>query len=190
MAGVVVLLVAGCAGRQPYLQTYVQERPVQACRIGVLPLINQSSYKQGETLMYRLLLSGLINERTWSLALEGDVRKIYRDMHLRPWRQQTPDQLRVLASRLEVDLLIGGRIIEMKEEIKGGGIDPRLKVEVQVYNGRDGTLLWSTYHGRKGADYRKLMHFGLRNTVSELGQKMIEEILRLWEEEGLLACAD
>lgn len=190
MIGATALFLGGCAASRPYLQAYTAQVPVAACSVAVLPIVNQSDYDQGGTILHRLLLSALLNERPWRLALEGDVRRIYRELHLRPWQQPTPDQIRVLGSRLEVDLLIGAKIITMEEQIKGGKLNPRLKIELQVYDGAEGTLLWSTYHSRKGTDYRKLMHFGLSNTVSELGKKMLKEILILWKEEGMSACPD
>ncbi len=190
MAVAALVLLNGCAGSRPHLQEFKIEQHVQVCSVGVLPLINRSGYGQGDTIIYRVILAELVNHRSWRLALEGDVRRIYRELRLRPWIQPSPEQMQIIASRLGVDVLVGGEILEMKEQVEGDRVNPLLKLQLQVYNGKDGTLLWSTYHGREGSDYRKLMHFGLSNTVSQLGKKMMKEILRLWEEEELLACAD
>lgn len=183
-------LLGGCAGSRPHLQEFSVARPVQACSVGVLPLLNRSGYNQGDKVIYRLLLAELVQKRPWRLALEGDVRMIYRELRLRPWVQPSPEQMRIIASRLGVNLLVGGEILEMEEQGEGARLNPRLKIQLQVYDGRDGTLLWSTYHARQGSDYRTLMHFGLSNTVSALGKKMIKEILTLWEEEEMVACSE
>ncbi|MBU0682464.1 MAG: hypothetical protein KKD73_13685 [Proteobacteria bacterium] len=180
--------LSGCAGKRPHLQQFASRYPVQACSVGVLPLINRSAYSQGDKILYRVIMAELVIQRPWRLALEGDIRRIYRELRLRPWIQPNPEQMQIIASRLGVDLLVGGEILEMEEQVEGDRVNPRLKIQLQVYNGKDGTLLWSTYHGKQGTDYRKLMHFGLSNTVSELGKKMMKEILGLWEEEELLAC--
>ncbi len=185
-----LVVLAGCARTGPYHQEFKVATSVQACSVGLLPLINKSGYSQGDRLLYRVLLSELVNHRSWRLALEGDVRRIYRQLRIKPWEQPSPDQLQVIASRLEVDILVGGEILEMEEQVEGERVNPRLKIQLQVYDGKNGTILWSTYHGKQGTDYRKVMHFGLRNTVSQLGKKMIKEILRLWEEEELLVCSD
>ncbi len=185
-----LVVLGGCAGSKPYLQEFKVVAPVRACSVGVLPLINRSGYGQGDRVLYRVLLSELVNQRPWRLALEGDVLAIYRELRLRPWVQPSPEQMKIIASRLGVDILVGGEILEMEEKVEGKRVNPRIKIQLQVYNGKDGTLLWATYHSRQGADYRKVMHFGLSNTVSQLGKKIIQEILKLWEEEELLACSD
>lgn len=190
MAAVALAVLNGCAGSRPHLQAFKVKPPVEACSVGVLPIINRSGYSQGDRVVYRVLLSQLVNQRSWRLALEGDVRSIYRELRLKPWVQPSPEQMQIVASRLGVDILIGGEILEMEEQVEAERVNPRLKIQLQVYNGKDGTLLWATYHGRQGTDYRKLMHFGLSNTVSQLGKKMMKEILELWEEKKLLACSD
>ncbi len=184
-----VSFLSACTGNKPYLQQFKMTPPVEACSIGVLPLLNKSDYDQGELVLYRVLLSELVSQRPWRMALEGDIRKIYRELQLRPWVSPTPEQMQVIASRLGVDILVGGEILDMDERREGERMNPRIKLHLKVYNGSDGTLLWATYHGRQGTDYRKLMHFGLSNSVSQLGKKMIKEILTLWEEEGLVACS-
>ncbi len=185
-----LFILSGCAGSGPYLQEFKIAPPVQACSVGILPLVNRSGYIQGDRILYRVLIAQLVEQRSWRVALEGDVRRIYRELRLRPWIQPSPEEMKIIASRLGVDLLIGGEILEMKEQVEGDWVNPRLKMQLQVYNSKEGTLQWSTYHARQGTDYRKLMHFGLSNTVSQLGKKMIKEILGLWEEQGLLACTE
>lgn len=190
MAFPCLFMLGGCVGSKPYLQEFKVRPSVHACSVGVLPLINRSAYGQGDRVLYRVLLSELVNQRPWRLALEGDVRSIYRELRLKPWVQPSPEQMKIVASRLGVDILIGGEILEMEERVEGDRVNPRLKVHLQVYSGKDGTMLWSTYHSRQGSDYRKLMHFGLSNTVSQLSKNMMKEILELWEEEALLTCSD
>ena len=190
VACLVVASLAGCGGPRPHVLSYKTTTPLKVCSIGVIPLINRSEYEQGDRVLYRVLLSQLVNKNTWRMALEGDVRRIYRELRMRVWVQPTPEQLQVIASRLGVDVLVGGEILEMKEQVEGERVNPNVKVLLKVYSGKDGTLLWATHHSRQGSDYRKLMHFGLSNTVSELGKKMMKEVLELWEEEGLLICSD
>lgn len=190
MAFLCLHLLSGCSSTRPSLQEFKVAPPVQACRLGVLPFVNRSGYDQGERILYRILLAELVRQRPWQVALEGDVRLIYRELRLRPWIRPSPEQMRIIASRLGVDILVGGEILEMEEEVQGERVNPRLKIQLHVYSGKDGTLLWTTYHGRQGTDYRKIMHFGLSNSVSQLGKKMMKEILILWEEKGLLVCSD
>lgn len=185
-----LFVLSGCTGSRLYLQRFNDTASVNACSVGVLPFLNRSSYGQGDKLLYRVLLSRLVEQGAWRLALEGDVLKIYQELRLRPWHQPSPEQMQIIASRLGVDILVAGEIFEMKEQVQGDRVNPRLKMQLQVYNGKDGTRLWATYNGKQGTDYRKVMHFGLSTSVSQLANIMMKDILELWEEKGVVVCSD
>jgi hypothetical protein len=178
----------GCAGSGPRIQRYKLNTSVQSCSIGILPIINRTDFNQGDKIIYRVMLSQFVQQHTGRIALEGDISDLYRELHINPWTQPTVEQMQIIASRLGVNILIGGEILEMREPMEGSHINPHLKIQLQAYNGEDGTILWSTYHERQGTDYRKIMHFGLNSSVSQLSNNIIEEILKSWKEEALLRC--
>ena len=182
------LLLSGCGGKDPHLQRYSSGKSIQTCRIAILPFINKSAYDQGDKILYRILLSQLVIAQRWDVALEGDMNDLYRQLHIRPWHHPTPEQLQIIASRLNADILIGAEVLQMQEAIEGNYVNPRIEVQLNVYRGDTGTRLWSTYHKKQGLDYRKVMHFGLNNSVSQLGTTIIKEILSLWKDEALLHC--
>ncbi len=183
------LILAGCGRQAPHLQRY-SLNPIQTCRVGILPLINKTDYNQGDKILYRILLSQLVSQQTWDITLEGDVIDLYRELHIKPWTHPSPGQLQIIASRLNADILIGGEILQMRETMEGNYINPHIELQLSVYNSTTGTRLWSTYHKKQGTDYRKVMHFGINNSVSQLGHNIIKEILLLWKEEALLQCQD
>ena len=184
-----VFALTGCGGKKPYVQEFSARTSGDCRSIGVLPFVNRSGYDQGEKIVYRLFLVELVQQCNWRVALEGDVYKIYRQMRLKPWDVPDIEQLRVIAVRLGVDTLIVGEVLEMDEKVTQSGVSPALSIQVRVYDGKSGLLQWSSLYRREGGDYQKMMHFGMVNTVSELGKKMVQEILGVWKEKGLLACA-
>lgn len=184
------LTLAGCGGRGPAVQEFSaissrQEVP----SIAVLPFGNRSGYGQGGKIVQRLVTGELLaRDCGWRLALEGDTLKIYRQMRLRAWEPPGIEQLRVIAARLGADLLLAGEVLEMEEKMTASGVSPVFAVQLRVYDGTSGALLWSTLHRRQGSDYQQVMHFGMVNTVSALGRRTIQEVLMEWEKRGLLAC--
>ena len=185
------LFLAGCAGGRPHVQEFsTPPAGAEARAIAVLPFANRSGYDQGEKIAQRLLVGELAGHCGWRLALEGDILKIYRQMRLRPWETPGIEQLRVIAARLGADLLVAGEVLHMEEKGATGGANPLFAVQVRVYDGRSGLLLWSTLHRRQGSDYQQVMHFGMVNTVSAVGRKTMEEIVREWEKRGMLACPE
>jgi hypothetical protein len=182
-------LAAGCAAKSLYVQEMSSNPYGKVCSIAVLPLIDHSTFPQGEKLVYRVFLSEVSKFGTWRVALEGDVRKIYRQLHLNPWEKPTLGQLRLIASQLGVERIITGEIINMDERIKKYTVEPSLEMQVRMYDGGSGKLLLATYHRMTGEDYRVMMHIGRINSISGLVRKMMQEVLDLWKKNGLSSCA-
>ena len=177
-------------GKRPYLQEFSSSPYGVVCSVAVLPFLNKSSYSQAGRIFYRIFLAQLVPAGTWKIALEGDIRKIYRQMHLRPWEKPTPEQIRIIASRLGVERVIGGEVLFMDEKVKGKSVDAKVEVKISIYEGATGKLLVATIHRRDGEEYRKMLHFGMVNTVTSLSKRVVQEILTLWEKKGLVPCSE
>lgn len=189
LALLVVPLVAGCAaGKSMHVQEFVAAPYGKVCSFAVLPIRNKSGYKQGERIFHRVFLSELVTHGSWRIALEGDVRKIYQQLHLKPWDQPSPEQLKVIASRLGVERLIAGDLFVMEEKIHKEYVNPAIGLQLRVYEGETGRILFSADHRRQGDDYRTMMHFGLVNSVTNLSRRLAQEILMEWKQRGLIPC--
>nr|MBF0220888.1 hypothetical protein [Desulfobulbaceae bacterium] len=122
------------------------------------------------------------------IVQEGDVRKIFRQMRISPKSNPNLEQLQILADRLSVDALVVGKIISM-DELQGPLLtEPELAVDIQLVDASSGKIILTTYHARKGEDFRKVMHFGLVNTLTELSGNVAHEIIEIWKEKGLAKC--
>lgn len=192
LGGLLFLLgsLCGCGVERPYQQEFSVNPYTQSCNIALLPFVNKSKFAQAEQIFYRIFMTELVGYGKWRIALEGDVRKIYRQLHLRPWEQPSPEQLRIIASRLGVERLIGGDVLAMDEQLGKEFVNPSLEVQIRVYDGGTGRLLFATLHRREGSEYRTMMHFGLINSVTSLARRVTQEILVLWEKKGFGPCRD
>lgn len=161
------------------------------CRVALLPFVNQSGYKQGEDIFGRVFASELTNSGNYQVAQEGDVRKFYQQMQLLPTRSPNVEQLRALADRLGAQVIISGTIVEMRDKGESGSVlDPSVAVIVRIIEGVSGRTLWATYNRREGIQYRKIMHFGLVNSVTLLTKHVSAEIVEAWQKEGFLKCTE
>jgi hypothetical protein len=101
----------------------------------------------------------------------------------------TPEQLQILANRLNVQLLIKGHVVEMRENPGGNNsVNPVLAMRMDIVDGRTADTLWNTYHRRQGTDYQKAMHFGQIHSVAGLCQQVSTEIITLWIKKGFTQC--
>ena len=186
----VVLLVSGCVTSPPTPELSQFTAPAKPiCRVAVLPFVNHTEYVRGDLIVYRIFVAELSRLGGFSVVQEGDIRKIFRQMKLSPKETPGYEQTLVLADRLAVDAVITGEIITMREERGKQETAPELAVEVKLVPAGSSKPWLTTYHRRRGDDYRQVMHFGLVNTMTALTARLSDEILQLWFSKGLTPCA-
>jgi TolB-like protein len=184
-----LVILTGCGLQQPSLQKLSPLPAEGSCTIAVLPFYNDSAYPLGDLLVYRIFMAEMSRSGEFTISNEGDIRNIYRQMKMYPSRPLDYEQMMIVADRLGVQLIITGNILDMAEENLGSSLNPVISLNLQIYDASSGRRLWTTYHGREGSQYRKVMHFGVINTISALARQVSKEIIELWNREGL-QCTD
>lgn len=193
-AGWVALAVAawlagGCAGGRP---THHQRKPLPPgpiCRVAVLPFVSEADYPVAHGVAHKVFQAELNALGTYLIAQEGDVLRTYQQLRIFPGQEPSPEELGVLGSRLGAQILVTGKVLEMRENPgERSGVTPVVALRVHLHDGPTGEPLWTTYHRRQGTDYRSAMHFGKIHTVTGLTQQMAQEIIELWLGQGLTRC--
>jgi len=182
---------AGCGYREqlPYHREMAPFRTGQACRVAVLPFANDSDYPLGDVIVKKIVMAELQEAGDYQVLQEGDVAKIFQQMRIYPGRMPNLEQMQIIADRLNAEILITGIILEMREDPwQYATINPKVVMEIQIRDGRNGETLWTAYHNRQGTDYTKTMHFGTIHSIAGLSRQMIQEIINLWYEKGLPQC--
>ena len=183
-----VILLSACASEYPRFNN-VEPLPADFnCRIALLPFVYQGDFPRGENIFNRAFATEMNNVGGFEVIPDGDVREVYKQ--LRMYRRNLPNefQMQTIGNRLDAQLIIIGDIVEMAEVDTGYYVDTRLTVSVRIYKASTGNLLWSTYHKRKGEEYRNIMHYGRVNTITGLSRRMANEIITLWTEKGMNQC--
>jgi len=193
LVAVILLLIfqAGCGSREklPYHREMAPFPTGQACRVAVLPFANDSDYPLGDVIVKKIVMAELQEAGDYQVLQEGDVAKIYQQMKIYPGRMPNLEQMQIIADRLNAEILITGIILEMREDPwQYATINPKVVMEIQIRDGRNGETLWTAYHRRQGTDYTKTMHFGTIHSLAGLSRQMVQEIINLWYEKGLPQC--
>jgi hypothetical protein len=187
--GFLTLFLSGCGAEFPVLQRMKPLPAAPVCRVAVLPFSSDSDYPLAELIAYKVFSAQFAALDDAWIAPEGDVLKIYQQLQIFPGQLPTPEQLQILANRLNVQLLIKGHVVEMRENPGvNKSINPVLVIRIDLVDGRTAETLWSTYHRRQGIDYQKVMHFGQIHSVAGLCQQVSAEIITLWLKKGLKQC--
>jgi len=183
-----LFLLVACSSATPRLDKMEPLPGNSTCRVAVLPFLERGGYPRGAELFYKVFSAELVSAAAFQLVQEGDILDLYRQLTIFPSQEPNLEQLRIIGSRLGVQLFIGGDILKMVERRSGGEVVTELTVVLRLYDGRTGKLLWETYHKRCGRDYRTVMHFGRINTITGLARRMSKEIINLWLEQGMNKC--
>ncbi len=181
-----VLFLVSCSQKEPKI-IQLAPLPDSICRVAVMPFVNRTEYLDGNILFYRVFVSELAGLGEFEVVPEGDIRKVFRQIRVAPGlHQPNYDQMRIIGDYLDADILVSGIVLQM-EEIPGKDEDiPYITVQLDILDAETGNTLWSIYHVRNGSQYRKVMHFGLINTITQLSKQTSEEILENWASEGFI----
>jgi polysaccharide biosynthesis protein PelC len=185
----IALLLSGCGAKLPYHVRMASMPPEPICRVAVLPFENESDYPLANAIVFKVFSAEFQSAGNYLVVQEGDVRKIYQQLRILPGQAPNPEEMQILASRLNAQLLITGNVMEMRENPgENASVNPVLALNIQIRDGRSSVPLWNTYHRRQGTDYRKAMHFGTIHTATGLSQQVSREIINSWFDKGLTQC--
>ena len=184
-------LLTGCStyGKLP-LHSEMSHLPSDPiCRVAILPFLSDADYPLADAIVGKVFAAVFQASGNYLVIQEGDILRAYRQLHILPGVAPTPEQLQIIGDRFNAQVLITGRVLEMREDRgEHSTVNPLIIMEIQIRDGKSGETLWKTYHRRQGSDYNKTMHFGTIHTVSGLSRQMAVEIINLWFEKGLTQC--
>ena len=183
-----VIFLSACASEYPRFNI-VEPLPVDfSCRVALLPFVGNVNMPRGESIFTKAFATEMKNVGGFDVIPEGDIQNIYQQLKLYPSNLPNEFHMRVIGNRLDAQLIILGEIVEMDEVDTGAYVDTRITVSVRIHEASSGNLLWSTYHKRKGEEYRNIMHYGRVNTITGLSRRMANEIITKWTEKGMNQC--
>lgn len=188
IVSLLVILVAfsgaSCSQKNPNI-VQLAPLPEYICRVAVVPFVNRTGYQDGDVLFYRVFVSELTRLGGFELVPEGDMRRAFRQVRLTPGLKQPDyDQLQIIGDYLKADILLDGTILQMEEASLRSENIPFMSVKLGILDAKSGKTIWSIYHIADGKQYRKVMHFGVITTITQLAKQMSREILAAWVSEG------
>ncbi|SHI54134.1 hypothetical protein SAMN02745165_00353 [Malonomonas rubra DSM 5091] len=180
------LTLLGCSNHHGLQTRIMAGADTNICSVVLLPFENWTRKQEVALLTERLFTSQLLQTGEFNLVQAGDVGMFFLRQRLRPGSSLFKRHLTDMASQLEVDVVIQGRVVDAGSVRRSGDEKvPFLSLAFNVYDADTGALVLNTVHQRKGDDFRKLMHFGVETTLSGLTEKMSQEIIEDWFNKGI-----
>jgi hypothetical protein len=186
------LLFTACSSRSLNFEKLADLPESEICRVSILPFTGSGKSSVIESvIVYRIFQAELAASDDFQLVPEGDMKHAYKQIKLLP-HVTSPnfEQQQILGNYLNAQYMITGTILDLGRGV-GGQNPPTLTLLLHLQEAGSGRTLWKTYYHRNGDDYRKVMHFGVVNTITKLASLMIQDILERWASEGFIAqCID
>jgi hypothetical protein len=189
---VFIFILCGCSASTPdrtITKIVDGQLKRQVCRVVLLPFVNESKSLALDVQAYRIFLAEIVKSGVFKVVPEGDLEHfLYRNRIPTDaiWDRKL---VATLSRQLEVD---GALVVYIRESnlVQGsyGSKHTFISLQVELYDTDSGRLLLSSFLRRKGADYTKVLHFGVVDTVSGLLQHMAREIIEIWQEEDVSGC--
>ncbi len=172
------IFIISCATNKPKHFIFVNIK--KKYKVIVLPFKNNTKNITISRKIYRIFITRLINSLNFQPVEEGKIRNFMFKNNIFPGQMPDYQQLQLLKSITGADIIINGSILSADE--KSG--DVRISLILWVRDMRTGKLLWTTFYNKNGDDYRKIFHFGKVYSFGELSIKMIDDIVKEWENKG------
>lgn len=186
-----LLFLSSCSGKSPDIVIVSPESAARACRVAVLPFVDEANDPGIAQLSSRVFRNQLVSAGGVVVDSEGSIRRfLTQEKLLASDLMDTHTGIyRELAERLDIDTVIRGKVIKSGIDKKGSdGSIPFIDLKVEMVDARTGQLLVDTFHQRRGDDYRKIMHIGMIRTKTGLMSRVAEEIIEDWKKEGVVNC--
>ncbi len=161
----------------------------KVCRVVLLPFVNESRSEQLDIQAYRIFLAEIVKSGVFTVTPEGDLRDFFYRNRISPQTIWDRKLIATLSQQLDVD---GALVVYIRDSnlVRGsyGSKQTFVSLQVELHDARSGKLILSNFLRRRGSDYIKVLHFGVIDTVSGLLQRMAQEIIEIWNEEGVSGC--
>ncbi|MHB1349178.1 MAG: hypothetical protein C4563_00400 [Desulfobulbus sp.] len=180
-------LLTGCGATLPRLEVLADLPETPQCRVAIMPFVYPGDFPRGAVIVYKAFASEMAAVEGLEVVPEGDVRQLYRQLLLYPTDLPNEEQLRIMARHLGAETVVVGEIQQMSER-EADVVNTELTLIINLHSGESGKLLWSTYHRRRGEEYRNVLHYGRVNSMSGLARRMSAEILTTWIDNGMKQC--
>jgi TolB-like protein len=153
--------------RSPILE---QGRPFT---VAILPFVNQSRDRFAADLLSLNFLNHLSGAPEFHVLDPGLIEENYLTYRMVLPRGASQDTAKILFSRLDVDLLLSGLVLEYET----GGV-PRVRFTCQLIHRRDEEIVWTSSSSNDGNEGELLFQQGKIKTANELASRMTRATVR------------
>lgn len=178
----IVFMTLSCAGdKKPLLTPYEFDKysspPMP--RLAILPLENFSPSERASKKVSDIFLVEFLKMKNIYLIEPGNIEIALADERIRNTSIMPMKTVKVLADRLNADLIMIGSILEfeMQQSRGGTGTVPMLSLTLRILDARTGNIVWAANVNSRGDDKEKLFGIGKIHSLDKLVETTAKEIV-------------
>ncbi len=172
----VLALVAGCGSgvrvyRAPALESAV------GFNVAVLPFSNMSVDGLASDVIGFAIIQEMLNRDGYRLTSPSLVNEVMAMHRIRYAERMTTEQVRTLGQSLGVDGLLIGAVDIYEYRNEAGEEIATVSLHMRIIETTGGEVLWAADHHRAGNDGEFVLGFGLVDSLADLAQKVVREMI-------------
>ncbi|MDP1854060.1 MAG: CsgG/HfaB family protein [Candidatus Omnitrophota bacterium] len=173
-----LIFLAGCASGP---SSYFRLKPVSKdthVKTAIIPFTNLTSEKDAEKKIAYALITHLLNTTYFDIVETGEVQKAMRDGKVRKDEDLSLENIKSIGQLTGADVLLMGVVEEYKIDsstLLGEKVFvPEASVSLRLVSVKDGSIVWSVNHHRRGDDRVTIFGMGRVDSISTLTDIIIK----------------
>ncbi len=175
------IMVSGCAAKpSTYLRTRLSAEDHRV-KVALVPLVNLTTERDADKKVTYAFITHLLSSHQFEVLEMGEMLKVLKDTKLRPDEDLSIDNIKKIGKATGVDVLLMGAVEEYKIDsstLLGEKIFvPEVSIIVRLVSTKDGSIMWSANHHRRGDDRMTIFGMGRIDSISELTDKILKDTI-------------
>jgi len=177
-----VVFLTGCAsGPSSYFRSsvYYAEDPLN---VAIIPFSNLTSDRDAGKKISHIMVTHLLKSACFDVVEMGETLKAIKDARVRPDEGIDIDNIKNIGKATGADFLLMGVVEEYKIDsstMLGEKVFvPEVSVIARLVSTKDGSIIWSANHHRRGDDQVSIFGIGRIDSISELTDVIVSDTIR------------
>jgi TolB-like protein len=145
--------------------------PGRTYTVAVMPFYNRSKRSRAGEILALRFVSQLVKNKAFQVIEPGVVRQKLLNFRTIMHEGPSKEDAKSFFMNVGTDLLLMGRIIEYQEG------SPKMDFEVQVFEGKSRSMVWSSWSYNQGNDAVIVFDWRRVNNAGELASKMAKAVV-------------
>ena len=176
------IMIAGCAVKPAtYLRPRVSAEDNHRVKVALIPLVNLTTERDAEKKVTYAFITHLLSSHQFEVLEMGEMLKALKEAKLRPDEDLSIENIKKIGKAAGVDVLLMGAVEEYKIDsstLLGEKIFvPEVSIIVRMVSTKDGSIMWSANHHRRGDDRMTIFGMGRIDSISELTDVILKDTI-------------